>query len=156
MRRFIGKFVSEALTKLMECALLQCLKTLASAHPESLVRIMCAQKTDPELEKSLVEYENFERQLQVLVLQKHQLQLQLNEISLAQEEIKKVRGDVYKSIGSVMVKSSAEDAEKDLKERKELSDMRLSTLAKQEEKLRSSLIVMQKKLQDKMKGYEGN
>ncbi|MBS3067385.1 prefoldin subunit beta [Candidatus Micrarchaeota archaeon] len=114
---------------------------------------MAMQKPDPELEKSLVEYENLERQLQVLVLQKHQLQLQLNEINLAQEEIKKARGDVYKSIGSVMVKSSPEDAEKDLKDRKDLSDMRLGTIVKQEEKLRSNLVILQKKLQEKMKGY---
>ncbi len=114
---------------------------------------MAMQKPDPELEKTLVEYENLERQLQVLVLQKHQLQLQLNEINLAQEEIKKARGDVYKSIGSVMVKSSPEDAEKDLKERKELADMRLGTITKQEEKLRSNLVILQKKLQEKMKGY---
>ncbi len=111
------------------------------------------QKPDPELEKTLIEYENLERQLQVLVLQKHQLQLQLNEINLATEELKKARGDVYKSIGSIMVKSSPEDAEKDLKERKELSDMRLNTIAKQEEKLRSNLAVLQKKLQERMKGY---
>lgn len=113
---------------------------------------MTMQKPDPELERTLVEYENLERQLQVLVLQKHQLQLQLNEISLALEEIKKARGDVYKSIGSVMVKSSPADAEKDLKERKELADMRLGTITKQEEKLRSSLVALQKKLQEKMKG----
>ena len=112
------------------------------------------QKPDPELEKSLVEYENLERQLQVLVLQKHQLQLQLNEISLAQEEMKKVRGDVYKSIGAIMVKSSAPEAEKDLKERKDLADMRLGTITKQEEKLRSNLMILQKKLQEKMKGYD--
>ena len=115
---------------------------------------MAMQKPDPELEKTLIEYENLERQLQVLVLQKHQLQLQLNEINLAEEELKKVRGEVYKSIGSVMVKTTSEDADKDLKERKELSDMRLSTLTKQEEKLRSSLLVLQKKLQEKMKGYD--
>src|SRR3989338_3783688 len=111
------------------------------------------QRPDPELEKTLIEYENLERQLQVLVLQKHQLQLQLNEINLAQEEMKKVKGDVYKSIGSVMVKSSPEDAEKDLKDRKDLSDMRLGTIVKQEEKLRSNLVILQKKLQEKMKGY---
>lgn len=109
------------------------------------------QKPDPELEKTLVEYENLERQLQVLVLQKHQLQLQINEINLAQEELKKTRGDVYKAIGAVMVKSSPDDAEKDLSERKQLADMRLSTITKQEEKLRGSLSVSQKKLQEKMK-----
>ena len=110
------------------------------------------QKIDPDLEKSIVEYENLERQLQMLVIQKNQLQLQLNEINLATEELKKTSGEVYKSIGSVMVKSTKEDAEKDLKERKELVQIRLNTMEKQEEKLRNSLLSMQKSLQDKMKG----
>ena len=68
-------------------------------------RVICV-KPDPELERSLVEYQNAERQLQSIVLQKHQLQLQLNEISLAEEELKKSKGDVFKSIGSVMVKTT--------------------------------------------------
>ncbi|MBI2080088.1 prefoldin subunit beta [Candidatus Micrarchaeota archaeon] len=109
-------------------------------------------KNDPELEKTLIEYQNIERQMQNIVLQKHQLQLQLNEIKLAEEEIKKSTGEVYKSIGSIMIKSSSDDAQKDLKERKELSELRLSTLGKQEEKIRLHLTTLQKRLQDKMKG----
>ncbi|MDO8554045.1 MAG: prefoldin subunit [Candidatus Micrarchaeota archaeon] len=114
------------------------------------------QKTDPELEKSLMEYDNLEKQLQVLVLQKHQLQLQLNEIGLAEEELKKAKGEIYKSMGVVMVKSNKEDADKDLKERKDLVTMRVGSMAKQEEKLRASLTILQKKLQDKMKSYPGS
>ncbi len=111
-------------------------------------------KVNPELEKALVEYENLEKQLQVLVLQKHQLQLQLNEINLARDELKKATGDIYRSIGAIMVKSSVEEAQKDLAERKDLIDIKLNSASKQEEKLRASLIEFQKKLQEKMKGYE--
>lgn len=105
---------------------------------------------DPELEKKLIEYENGEKQLQMILLQKHQLQLQNNEINLAQEELKKARGDVYKSVGSIMVRSTREDAEQDLKEKKELFDLRLNTLNKQEEKLRETLGILQKDLQAQM------
>ena len=115
---------------------------------------MVQQRIDPELERSIVEYENLERQLQVIVIQKNQLQLQLNEINLAGEEIKKATGDIYKSIGSVMVRSNRDDADKDLKERKDLIEIRVNTLLKQEEKLRSNLAQIQKKLQEKMKGFE--
>lgn len=111
-------------------------------------------KINPELEKNLVEYENMEKQLQMLVLQKHQLQLQMNEINLANDELKKTRGEVYRSIGSIMVKSNVEEAQKDLKERKDLIDIRVNAAAKQEEKLRSSLMDLQKRLQEKMKDYE--
>lgn len=111
-------------------------------------------KVDPELEKSLIEYENLEKQLQVLVLQKHQLQLQLNEINLAEDELKKARGDVYRSIGAIMVKSTVEEAQKDLKERKDLIEIRINSAGKQEDKLRANLMDFQKKLQEKMKGYD--
>lgn len=110
------------------------------------------EKMTPDLQKKLMEYENVEKQLQVLVLQKHQLQLQANEIKLATEEVKKTEGDVYKSVGSIMVKSNKDDAGKDLKERAEVISMRLSTLAKQEEKLRAHLAAIQKKLQEQVKG----
>ncbi len=113
-------------------------------------------KPDQELEKSLIDYQNLERQLQSTVLQKSQLQFQANEINVASEELKKATGDVYKSIGSVMVKSSKEDAEKDLKERKELAEIRMNALAKQEEKLRLHLETLQQKLEEKMKGLKAH
>ena len=113
-------------------------------------------KSDPELEKSLMEYQNLERQLQTIVLQKHQLQLQLNEVNMAQEELKKTKGEVYKSIGSVMMKSSKDDAEKDLKEKKDLTNIRISTLGKQEEKLRGHMQILQAKLEERLKGLKGN
>lgn len=113
-------------------------------------------KSDPELEKALMEYQNLERQLQTIVLQKHQLQLQVNEINLAQEELKRVKSDIYKSVGSVMLKTTREDAEKDLKEKKDLADIRVNTLGKQEEKLRGHMQIIQKKLEDKMKGLRAD
>ena len=113
-------------------------------------------KSDPELEKSLMEYQNLERQLQTIVLQKHQLQLQLNEVNMAQEELKRAKGEIYKSIGSVMMKSSRDEAEKDLKEKKDLTSIRISTLTKQDEKLRSHMQVLQSKLEERLKGLKGN
>lgn len=105
---------------------------------------------DPELEKKLIEYENAEKQLQMLLLQKHQIQLQLNEIKLATEELKKAKGDIYKSAGSIMMRSTREEAEKDLKEKKELFELRLNTITKQDEKLRETLSVLQRDLQAQM------
>jgi prefoldin beta subunit len=109
-------------------------------------------RTDPEMEKMLVEYQNAERQLQSIVMQKYQLQTQVNEITLAQDELKKASGDVYKSVGSVMVKTTKGDAENDLKEKKDLANIRVNTLAKQEEKLRAHMQTIQTKLEAKMKG----
>jgi len=110
-------------------------------------------KEAEDLGKELVEYENMEKQLEVLLIQKHQLQIQLNEIKHALDELKKSKGDVYRSVGSILIHTTKGDAETDLKERNELVDVKLNAISKQEEKLRATVMDTQKKLQEKMKGY---
>ncbi len=109
-------------------------------------------KTD-DLSKDLVEYENLEKQLEVLLIQKHQLQIQLNEIGHALEQLKKAKGDVYRSVGSIILHTTKEEAEKDLKEKQELIQVKVNAIAKQEEKLRSTVMESQKSLQERMKGH---
>lgn len=104
-------------------------------------------QSNPELEKDILEYQNAEKQLQYILLQRYQLQLQLNEIALAIDELKKAKGDVYKSIGGIMIKTTVQDAEKDLKEKKELFEIRTKTLAQQEEKLKAELLKLQEKIE---------
>jgi prefoldin beta subunit len=103
------------------------------------------------LNKQLLEYENLEKQLEVVLLQKHQLQLQLNEIKHALEELKKAKGEVYRSSGSLMIQSNKEEAEKDLTDRRELIEVKLTALEKQEGKLRESVTSAQKDLQERLK-----
>ncbi|MFH0736977.1 MAG: prefoldin subunit beta [Candidatus Micrarchaeota archaeon] len=110
-------------------------------------------KEQEDLNRELIEYENMEKQLEVLLIQKHQLQIQLNEIRHALEELKKAKGDVYRSVGAVLLHTSKDAAETDLKERNELVDVKLNAISKQEEKLRTTVMDAQKKLQEKMRGY---
>jgi prefoldin beta subunit len=111
-------------------------------------------RDDEDLGKELVEYENMEKQLEVLLIQKHQLQIQTNEIKHALEELKKSKSEVYRSIGSILLHTTKEAAETDLKEREELVEVKLNAIGKQEEKLRATVLETQKKLQEKMKSYE--
>ncbi len=110
-------------------------------------------KEPDDLNKELIEYENMEKQLEVLLIQKHQLQIQLNEIRHALDELKKAKGDVYRSVGSILLHTTKEEAESDLKERNELVEVKLNAISKQEEKLRGMVVDTQKRLQEKMKGY---
>jgi len=112
-----------------------------------------SRKDEEELNKSLIDYENMEKQLEVLLIQKHQLQIQLNEVNHAIEELKKANGEVYRSVGSVMFHTTKAEAEKDLKERSELLEVKLNAISKQEEKLRGIVLDSQKKLQERMKEY---
>ncbi len=109
-------------------------------------------KNEQDLSKDLIEYENLEKQLEVLLIQKHQLQIQLNEINHALDQLTKAKGDVYRSVGSIILHTTKEEAEKDLGERKELIEVKVSAIAKQEEKLRATVMETQKSLQERMKG----
>ena len=114
---------------------------------------MMNSKKDEDLNRELIEYENMEKQLEVLLIQKHQLQIQSNEIKHALEELKKSQGSVYRSIGSIMIHTNREAAEADLEERDELIEVKLNAITKQEEKLRTTVMDTQRKLQERMKGY---
>jgi prefoldin beta subunit len=110
-------------------------------------------KRDTKFDDELLEYENLEKQLEVVLIQKHQLQMQLNEVKHAVEELKKAKGAIYRNVGSLMMLSDKVEAEKELKDREELIGVKLSAMGKQEEKLRESVNGAQKSLQEKMKEY---
>lgn len=115
---------------------------------------MAQQQPNPELERDIVEYQNAERQLQSVLMQKHQIQLQLNEITLALEEIVKAKGDVYRATGSIMIKTTKEEGEKDLHEKKDLFEIRVKALSQQEEKMKAMLMKIQSKIEQASKGYD--
>lgn len=114
---------------------------------------MANEEDTEDLSRDLMEYENMEKQLEVLLIQKHQLQVQLNEIKHALDELLKSKGDVYRSVGSIVLATTKEDAQADLKERKELIELKINTMDKQEEKLRSTVMDTQRKLQERLKGH---
>lgn len=103
-----------------------------------------------EIEREMMQLQNYERQLQAVMIQKQQLQIQLNEVNLALEELKNAKGSIYQAIGSIMIKTRKEDAEKNLNEKKDLMEMRVKTLNSQEEKVKSELLRLQKKLKEEL------
>lgn len=105
-----------------------------------------------DIQKEIVRLQNFERQMQAVLMQRQQVQIQLGEIGLALEELGKAKDneDVYKMIGNIMIKTTAKDAKTDLEEKKTLMASRMKTLEGQEEKLRAELVRLQKKLQEEM------
>jgi prefoldin beta subunit len=116
-----------------------------------------AENPQEDMTKELAEYENLEKQLEMLLVQKHQLQLQQNEVKHALDELKKAEdAALYRSIGSVMMSTTKDDAEKDLDERADLIKVKLGAIEKQEEKLRGVVMERQKSIQESMKGHGKN
>lgn len=117
---------------------------------------MAIPKKDTEdLNRSLMEYENLEKQLEVILIQKHQMEIQKNEIKHALDALKTATGEVYRNVGSIVLHTTKDHAVNDLTERNELLEVKLNAISKQEEKLRATVTDYQRKLQDKMKEYRG-
>ena len=103
----------------------------------------------PQVQQRLLRLQQLQQTLQAVLAQKQQLELELTETEQALSELEKVADDavIYKSIGSLLVRSEKAKVTTELNERKDLLNMRISVLGKQEERLRSQVKDLQVKLQ---------
>jgi len=114
-------------------------------------------KLPPQVQERLLRLQQLQQTLQSVLAQKQQVELELTEIEQALSELQKVADDavVYRSIGSLLVKTEKAKVVADLNERKELLNMRATVLGKQEERLRSQLKELQAKLQQDLAPVSG-
>jgi len=102
--------------------------------------------------EEILQFQQTQQQMQVLLSQKQNLQMQSVEMENALEELgKNEKGDVFEVVGNIMIKKSSDEISKNLNEKKELMDLRLSTLDKQIEKLNEKATELQKKMAKKIK-----
>jgi prefoldin beta subunit len=107
----------------------------------------------PQVQQRLLRLQQLQQTLQSVLTQKQQLELGLTETEQALNELVKLtkQAVIYKSVGSLLVKSKKTKVTKELKEQKELLNMRISVLGKQEERLRTQLKDLQTKLQQDLR-----
>ncbi len=91
---------------------------------------------------TLEELQMIEQGLQNLSMQKQVFQMELIETTNALEELKKlkVKDEIFKIVGTLMIKSNKEDMEKELTRKKDLLNLRITSIEKQEESLKEKLI----------------
>ena len=108
----------------------------------------------PQIQEQLVRLQQLQQTLQSVVSQKQQLELELSETDKALAELEKATDEtpIYKSVGSILVKSNRQGLLTELKERKELLTTRVTVLGKQEERTRERLKESQEKLQERLQG----
>ncbi len=106
-------------------------------------------KLPPHVQERLLRLQQRQQTLQAVLTQKQQLELELTEVEQALGELEKMTDDavIYKSVGSLLVKSERPKVTSELNERKDLLNMRINVLGKQEERLRSQIKELQTKLQ---------
>jgi prefoldin beta subunit len=89
-------------------------------------------KISQEAAKKIQELQMLEQAIQNILMQRQAFLLELNETNLALEELKTSGNEVYKIVGQLMLKTSKEESEKDLKSKKEILELKSKNLEKQE------------------------
>ena len=72
--------------------------------------------------------------------------MQLMENDNALNELEKTKKDAYKIVGTIMVSSNKEDLKKELNEQKEILDLRIKSLEKQEKNFKEKAEDIQKEV----------
>ena len=97
-----------------------------------------------ESSKNIQELQFIEQQLQAFLAQKQSIQIELNEVLNAIEELSKTEEEVYKIVSGIMIKSNKEILEKELQEKKKLSELRISSIERQEKLIEEKKARLQK------------
>jgi prefoldin beta subunit len=118
---------------------------------------MSEQELPPWLREQLSRLQQLQQNLQAVMMQKQQVELEIVETDRALEELRKIEGDnaVYKGAGPLLIKTNKDDVLKELEERKELSNTRLTVLGKQEIRVKDNLKEVENKINQMIRGMQG-
>ncbi len=95
-------------------------------------------KLTPYLQEKLQQAQRLQAELESIVAQRYQLEISLKEVEKSLEELAKIDENtpIYKSVGSILVKARGkEEVKKELEEKKDLLEIRIKALKKQQELL---------------------
>ncbi|MBI2176262.1 prefoldin subunit beta [Candidatus Woesearchaeota archaeon] len=98
-----------------------------------------------QVQEKVRQLQMLEQALQQLLMQKQTFQLQLLETESALKELQG-KEEAYKIVGNVMILARKEELEKELKEKKETTELRISSLEKQEARTREKASALQKEV----------
>jgi prefoldin beta subunit len=114
-------------------------------------------KLPPHIQERLLRLQQLQQTLQSILAQKQQVEMEKSEVEQTLVEMTKTADDavIYKSIGSLLVKSDKTIISADLNERKDLLATRSTVIAKQEERVRSQVKETQSKLQEEINPVAG-
>ncbi len=108
----------------------------------------------PYLKEKLEQAQRLQGELEAILNQRYQLEVTLKETEKSLQELDKIPEDapVYKSVGSLLVRvKSKEEVKNELEENKEMIELRLKTVLKQQELLEKKL----KEIQEEFSRYGG-
>ncbi len=105
---------------------------------------------DKITENKISELQTIEQNLQRFLSQKQNLQSQIIEVETALKELPQ-SGEAYKIIGNIMVSVNKDKLTEELGSKKELANIKLKSIEKQEEGMRTEADSIQKELMELVK-----
>ena len=105
---------------------------------------------EKETEQKISQLGLFEQSLQNLLMQKQQFQLQSAEIDSALQELE-TSNEAYKIVGNIMVLTKKEELKKELNEKKEIAELRIKSMEKQESQIKEKASKLQEEILKKIK-----
>lgn len=106
---------------------------------------------DKETQQKIQELQMYEQNFQNLLVQKQAFQIEFSEVENALDEISKSQEDVFKMVGQIMIKTSKDKIEKELKHKKELLSLRLKSIEKQESEFTKGIEELKEDVMKKIK-----
>ncbi len=106
----------------------------------------------PQLQEQLERLQQLQQTYQVVMSQRQQLDREQLEVNRALGELEKMseKDIVYKSLGAILVKSTRKKLIEELTERKELLDMRIKVITKQQSRTEEQLKELQQRVQQRL------
>jgi prefoldin beta subunit len=103
-----------------------------------------------DTEQKISQLQMFEQGIQNFLGQKQQFQMQLVEIESALGELENTQKS-YKIVGNIMVESDKEELKSDLQSKKEMLELRIKSIEKQEGQVREKASKLQAEILKTMK-----
>jgi prefoldin beta subunit len=105
------------------------------------------------LREQLTRLDNLQQNLQSVAMQRQQVDAELADAEKTLEELKNITAEeqIYKYVGSLLIKVTKEAITKELEEKKDISNTRTLVLNKQESRLKENIKELQTKIDELIK-----
>ena len=104
-----------------------------------------------EAEQKISEVQLVEQNIQNLLIQKQNFQVQFTEIDNALTELDKSDDEVYKIVSGLMIKTNKNKLKDELSLKREVIELRIKNIEKQESKLKEKISGLQKEIMEGIK-----
>ena len=108
------------------------------------------QEIPKELEEKFKDLQLLEQNLQNFNLQKQKFQVELMEIENALKELADEKKETYKIVSNIMIETDPKELKKELESKKEVINLRIKNLEKQETSIRNKAEEIQKEVMVKL------